>query len=80
MSTDQALKEQIISKVWQDEAFKKELLANPKAAMSQSFGIEFPEDIEVEAVTESSRKFYLVIPPKPTELKANEPKEYPMWQ
>ncbi|OME78954.1 NHLP leader peptide family natural product precursor, partial [Paenibacillus sp. FSL A5-0031] len=55
MSKDQALKEKIISKVWEDQGFKEELLANPKAAVKQSFGIEFPEDVEINALSETSR-------------------------
>jgi hypothetical protein len=79
MSTDQILKEKIISKAWEDNTFKEELLINPKAAMKKSFDIEFPEDIEVGALSETSRKFYLVIPPAPANLKSKEPKEVPMW-
>jgi hypothetical protein len=80
VSTDQVLKEKIISKVWEDEGFKEELLANPKAAMKKTFQIEFPENLEVNAVSETLHKFYLVIPPKPTEFKATVPKEGAAWQ
>jgi hypothetical protein len=80
LSNDQVLKEKIISKAWEDNTFKEELLINPKAAMKKSFDVEFPEDIQVSALSETSRKFYLVIPPAPTNLKSKEPKEHPMWQ
>ncbi|OME68762.1 hypothetical protein BK120_34005 [Paenibacillus sp. FSL A5-0031] len=80
MSSDLSVKEQIISKALEDDIFKKELMANPKAAMRKSFGIEFPENIKVDVLGETTRKFYLLIPPKPSVMKANEPKLGAMWQ
>ena len=80
MSTnDQALKELIIAKAWEDAAFKARLLADPKGTILHTFGIEIPEDIDLEAVTESSKKLYLVIPPAPVDMKAKEQIEGPMW-
>lgn len=79
MSTEQALTGQVISKVWNDEAFKERLLTDPKAAIRDEFGIEFNDSIEVNAMTETPGKLYLVIPPNPTELKVKSPNEVPMW-
>ncbi|WP_028609348.1 NHLP leader peptide family RiPP precursor [Paenibacillus harenae] len=80
MATEMALKDQIIAKAWEDEAFKEKFLANPKAAVKEYFGIEFPESLEVEVVSETPSKVFFVIPPKPTELKTNGPKAAAMWE
>jgi len=55
---------QLIAKAWSDEAFKKRLLADPKAAMKE-VGMDAPEGVEIEVVESTQEKAYLVIPPKP---------------
>lgn len=63
------LKVQIIKKAWEDPAFKAKLLADPKAALKEAFGIQIPEGIEIKAVEETTSQYYLVIPPKPEDAK-----------
>ena len=63
--TRRELEANLIAKAWQDEAFKQQLLDNPKSAIAEA-GISLPENIEVEAILETSNKFYLVIPQPPT--------------
>ncbi|GMK37801.1 hypothetical protein PCCS19_08550 [Paenibacillus sp. CCS19] len=67
-----ALKVQIIKKAWEDEQFKQELLADPKAAIKQAFGVEIPEAVNLKVVEEESASYYLVIPPKPEDALAKE--------
>ncbi|WNR43420.1 NHLP leader peptide family RiPP precursor [Paenibacillus roseipurpureus] len=68
MSTNESVKAQIIQKAWEDEAFKNQLLANPKAALKQAFNITLPDDIKVKAVEETSTEFVLVIPTNPAKV------------
>ncbi|MDF2645762.1 MAG: nitrile hydratase [Paenibacillus sp.] len=68
MSSNETLKAQIIQKAWEDEAFKNQLIANPKAALKQAFGITLPDDIKVKAVEETSTEFVLVIPTNPAKV------------
>ncbi|PLT48004.1 hypothetical protein B8V81_0136 [Paenibacillus pasadenensis] len=63
--SSQSLKVQIIQKAWQDEAFKQQLLADPKTAIKDAFGVELPDDINLTAVAEEDKHFYLVLPPNP---------------
>ncbi len=79
MSAAQTLKDQIIQKAWEDAEFKKQLLANPKAAVKEAFGVDVPDNIEVEVVEESANKFYLVLPQNPAEVKDGDGVEVPMW-
>ncbi|MUT68433.1 NHLP leader peptide family RiPP precursor [Paenibacillus sp. NEAU-GSW1] len=69
MSTEQMLKEQIIQKAWEDESFKKSLLADPKSALKEAFDVDIPDEIEVIAVEETPSRYYLVIPQPPAEEK-----------
>ncbi|GGD94300.1 NHLP leader peptide family RiPP precursor [Paenibacillus nasutitermitis] len=67
MSAEQELLKQIIEKAWNEPDFKAKLLANPKAAIQEAFNVSVPDDINVTAVEETSKSFYLVIPPAPQE-------------
>ncbi|MBP1963748.1 NHLP leader peptide family RiPP precursor [Paenibacillus aceris] len=68
MSSNEQLKARIIQKAWEDEAFKNQLLADPKAALKQTFGITLPDDMKVRAVEETSTEFVLVIPTNPAKV------------
>ncbi|WP_091069506.1 NHLP leader peptide family RiPP precursor [Paenibacillus sp. NFR01] len=60
------LTNQVIQKAWEDPSFKSRLLANPKAAIREVLGIDFPDNITLKAVEEGASEFYLVIPPSPS--------------
>lgn len=68
MSSHEQLKAKIIQKAWEDEAFKHRLLANPKATLRETFGINLPDDYTVKAVEETSTEFVLVIPANPAKV------------
>ncbi|OAS16728.1 NHLP leader peptide family RiPP precursor [Paenibacillus oryzisoli] len=67
MSMD-TLKEKIIKKAWEDADFKARLLADPRSALKQDFGIDVPEGIELSVLAETPAHYALVIPPQPEEL------------
>jgi hypothetical protein len=45
-----------------DEAFRRKLLADPRAAVEEELGMRLPESVRVRAVEESAQTIYLVIP------------------
>ncbi len=60
------LEAKIIAKAWQDEAFKQELINNPKATISREMGlVEVSQNLEFRVVEENADTFYLVLPMKP---------------
>lgn len=79
MSSNEQLKAKIIQKAWEDEAFKNQLLANPKAALKQAFGITIPDDFQVKAVEETSTDFVLVIPANPAKVLVTAGPSNPNW-
>jgi hypothetical protein len=58
------LEAQLISKAMADEAFKRELISNPKAVIAREMGQEWPEGVEIEVLEPTSKKLYLVLPLK----------------
>ena len=65
--TRKELEEQVINKAQSDGAFKKALVASPKAAIEQ-MGFKLYEDLDVKVVEESADVMYLVLPSGPDEL------------
>jgi hypothetical protein len=47
-----------------DEAFKNELISNPKAVIAREIGQELPEGVEIEVLEPTPKKLYLVLPLK----------------
>ncbi|WP_127495742.1 NHLP leader peptide family RiPP precursor [Paenibacillus glycanilyticus] len=77
--SNQITREQIIQKAWEDENFKQQLLSDPKTAIKDAFGVDIPENFEISVVEESPEHFYLVLPPKPSAMKAASAEEFPTW-
>ena len=55
----------LIAKAWTDEAFRQQLLSNPKAVVEQEFGEQLPEGINVEIIQEPANTLYIVLPAMP---------------
>ncbi len=56
------LEAKLIEKAMADEAFKRELMSNPKAAIAKELGQELPAELEFEVLEQTSTKLYLVLP------------------
>jgi len=54
----------IIAHAWKDEKFKRELLANPQAALKH-FGYNLPEKLQINVVEEHENAWTLVLPKAP---------------
>jgi hypothetical protein len=66
--TRQDIEARIIAKAWKDEAYKQELLTNPKAAIEREFGVEFPADVNVQVLEENSTSLHFVLPMSPVAI------------
>lgn len=63
--TREDMEARIISKAWQDESFKQELIGNPTAVFCRELGLDLPQGLEVRVVEETPTTIYLVLPAKP---------------
>ena len=52
----------IVEKAMKDEAFRKELIKNPAAAVEKAFGVGVPKGIEIVVLEETSEKVFLILP------------------
>ncbi|MBD1930046.1 NHLP leader peptide family natural product precursor [Trichocoleus sp. FACHB-90] len=63
--TRQDIEAHIIAQAWKDNAYKQELLSNPKAAIGREFGVQLPDEVNVHVMEEDSTNLYFVLPPRP---------------
>ncbi|MGF1575903.1 MAG: NHLP leader peptide family RiPP precursor [Cyanophyceae cyanobacterium] len=66
--TRKDLELKLVAKAWQDDAFRQQLLNNPRATIQQELGIELPEDVEVKIFEEQSDQAYVLLLQKPTRV------------
>ena len=68
MNAEQQLNQwgQIVARTWQDDAFKKRLLANPMAVLNEQ-GIGVPAGVQLRVVENSDKVLHLTLPAKPRE-------------
>jgi Nitrile hydratase, alpha chain len=52
----------IVAKATKDEAFRKRLLADPKAAIEKEFGVSLPAEVKVQVHENSPSVVNLVLP------------------
>ncbi|EKE12467.1 MAG: hypothetical protein ACD_13C00203G0001, partial [uncultured bacterium] len=58
------LKEQVAAKAWSDDGFRKELMADPKAALKKLLGEDLPENLKVNILLDTPKKMNLVLQKK----------------
>lgn len=72
MSEQNTLQEQIIAKVMKEEAFRQQLLSNPKETLERGLGITLPQGVTVQVHEDTPTTVHLVLPVQPP---AGEPQE-----
>ena len=58
----QQLEQSLIEKAMNDEAFRNELITNPKEIIEKETGMKLPESFNVKVLEEDAQSFYLVLP------------------
>jgi hypothetical protein len=69
--TPSDLTTQVIARAWKDEAFKAELLRDPRGVLGRELaqlapGAALPADIQIQVLEETPTHHYIVLPAKPT--------------
>lgn len=61
-ATIETLKSLAAQRAASDEAFMKDLLANPRAAVEKAFEMELPANVKIQAVEEPADTYVVVVP------------------
>jgi hypothetical protein len=64
----QEFEREVLRRAGADAAFKRQLLADPKAALKAAYGIEISPEIDVQVLEETPSRFYIVLPVPSAEL------------
>ena len=72
MSEQKTLQEQIVARAMKDEAFRQELLSNPKAAVERGLGITLPQGTNIQVYEDTPDTVHIVLPMK---VQSGEPRE-----
>ena len=67
LRTRKDLEIHLITRALKDEAFKQELLANPKVVIEKELGTKLPDGIEINVLEEPKTALYMVLPSNPYE-------------
>ncbi|MCF4965701.1 NHLP leader peptide family RiPP precursor [Nostoc sp. CMAA1605] len=59
------LEAKIIARAWKSDAYKQELLENPKAVIAREFDVEIPAEVSVQVLEETPTNLYFVLPMRP---------------
>ena len=65
MTTAIEIREMVLSKAGEDDAFRARLIADPKAAISAEIGAEIPDGFYVSVHEDNATTTHLVLPPAP---------------
>ena len=57
------LRERVLTKATEDEAFRARLLSDPKAAVEEELGVQIPAEFTIEVHEEAAGTGHLVLPP-----------------
>lgn len=66
------MERRIVRRSLEDESFRQQLLADPKAAVERELGTPLPEGVRVVAVEETTDTVFLVLPHTSTGSRAGE--------
>jgi hypothetical protein len=67
MNAEENPMQKIVTRCWEDEAFKQQLMADPNAVLKAE-GAPVPEGVTVKVVEDTDRLVHFVIPTRPTGL------------
>jgi hypothetical protein len=56
------IKRRLLERSLQDDVFRQQLLADPRAIVEREIGTQLPEEVRVVAVEETADTIYLVLP------------------
>lgn len=68
LESREAFEQDVRIKAASDPGFRSRLLADPRGAIKEAYGVDLPDAIELRVVEETPTTFYLVLPGKTDEL------------
>src|SRR5262249_31810941 len=70
ITSRQQAQDLLIKRAAEDDAFRQQLLANPKATISRELGIQFQDEVKIHVIEETAYNLSLLLPAKPPPARA----------
>ena len=67
-TTRRDLETRLVEKAWKDQAFRKELLQDPKGMLERHTGQKLPAQVKIYVHEEDAHTLHFSIPPAPSNL------------
>lgn len=67
--------DRINAHAWKSPAFKKKLLADPKAAIAEVTGVAIPSDVSIRVIEEGKKECVIILHPMPSQTAEIEEEE-----
>jgi hypothetical protein len=58
------VQDQIMERAAKDDAFRQQVLNNPKQVLADEYGVSIPANVSVQVLEDTPSNIYLVLPPK----------------
>lgn len=65
MKSAEEMRVHLLAKAGEDADFRSQLVSDPKATINQEFGIEIPDNVQIEVHESDMRTIHLALPPGP---------------
>ena len=71
-NTRDELEARLVTRAWNDPAFRQQLLDDPRTALEQELGVELPAQMTIQILEETPDTLYMVLPESPEALSTRE--------
>ena len=65
MRNPEEMRDRLIEKASEDDAFRSQLLSDPRVSIEDELGVKIPEGLSVQVHENTAQQVHLVLPPSP---------------
>lgn len=58
------VQDQVMERSVKDEAFRQQVLSNPRQVLAEEYGVNIPANVSIQIVEDTPNSVHLVLPPK----------------
>ncbi len=62
--TEGTVQEQVMERALKDEAFRQEMLSNPRAVLAREYSMQIPETVNIRVLEDSAETLTIALPPR----------------
>ncbi len=63
MITEGTVQEQVMERALKDEAFRQEVISNPRAVLARDYNVHIPETVNIRVLEDTPQTLTITLPP-----------------